>query len=108
MDGILAHNIINHKAFPESISVKIQSIANRIVYIDLPMINWLKQILLPIRGRKSLLPFSLLQITDRSWDKASMSGTTGSNNASSIYVTAIVRLGGIDCSVVPTGWPLVQ
>jgi len=83
LDWILAHDIIYDKAFSKSITVKFQSIANWIVYIHLSIIGlieffcWSDLIW-------SLLPLSLLQITNWSRDEASMSSTTAGNNPSCI------------------------
>jgi len=74
MHSVLAINIVNEETFPQSTAVEVQAIADRIIDVYLPiMIGSMS--FLKIRG-KSGSPFSLLQITDRSWDKTSMPCTT--------------------------------
>ena len=73
------NDIINQKSFSKSMTVEIQTIANWIVHIDLSA--WLNSFSIMIKRSHS--PFTILHITDWSWDKTAMSCTTACNNTSS-------------------------
>lgn len=104
MHPVLAINIIYQETFTQSMAVEPQAIANWIIDVYLP--SWLN-FCLAITGASDL-PFSLLQITDRSWDKTAMPGTTGGHNTSHIQVPSIIRACCVYRSMVATWRPLVR